>query len=291
MFLLANILILCGISCFAASLFTIQHLIKKLPLGKVRNNWQILSFFIVGFIVGLSVYQVMMWTGKVELASITFPAVSLAVAAFVLLLCFLTYQTTRDIREAIAMDQASIIDPILDIYNRRYFDRRIDEETQRSRRYKLPLSLILFDIDDYSSVKDNHGKLVAEVVLRKVSDYVVNTVRSSDIVARFDEHKIVVGTTQTDEEMAKVLADRLRSEIAKLDVLPQHDQENTTALQITVSAGVSSVLDSVKTGFDLVDITEKALQQANKLGPNNVSTYDPTETNEPVSDVIEPAAA
>ena len=206
MFLFANILLLCGISCYAASLFIVQQLVQKLPLGKVRNNWKILSFFIVGCIVGIASYQIMIWTGKITLTSLTVPAICMASATFVLLLCFLTYQTTRDIGEAIAMDQASIIDPVLDIYNRRYFDRRIDEETQRSRRYKLPLSLILFDIDNFSSVKDQHGKLVADVVLRKVSDHIVNTVRSSDIVARFDEHKIVVGTTQTEEDMAEVLA-------------------------------------------------------------------------------------
>ena len=80
------------------------------------------------------------------------------------------------------------------------------------------------------------------------------------------------------------------SEIAKLDVLPNCDQENIPALQVTVSAGVSSVLDSVKTGFDLVDVAQNALKQANKLGANNVSTYDPTDSIE--SDVIEePVAA
>ena len=291
MFQIANILLLSGICMLVVSAFTSQQLIRKLPMGKVRNSWQMLTYLIVGFVFAYAAYMLLLMTGQANLMTLTIPKLCFTAASFILLLCFLTYQITRDIREAIAMDQASIIDPILDIYNRRYFDRRLDEETQRSRRYKLPLSLILFDIDDFKSVKDQHGKLVADVVLRKVSDYIVDTVRSSDIVARFDEHKIVVATTQTEVDMAEILANRLRSEIEKLDVLSNCDNENTSSLKVTVSAGVSAVFDSVRNGFDLVEIAEKALNQANKQGINNVSTYDPARSIESAGEVVEPVAA
>ena len=291
MFQIANILVLSGICMLVVSAFTSQQLIRKLPMGKVRNSWQMLTYIIVGFIFAYAAYMLMLMTGQVNLVSLSIAKIGFTAAAFMLLLCFLTYQITRDIREAIAMDQASIIDPVLDIYNRRYFERRIDEETQRSRRYKLPLSLILFDIDGFNNVKDQHGNLVGDVVLKKVSDFIVNKVRSSDIVARFDEHKIVIGTTQTEEEMAEILADRLREEIADLNVLPNSDTNDAAALQVTVSAGVSTVLDSIKTGFDLVDCAEKALKQAHRQGKNCVSTYDPTGLVEPVGEIAEPAAA
>ena len=116
MFLLANILLLSSICLFIASLFVVQQLVKKLPMGEVRNNWKVLSFFIVGFIVGYGAYMLLLVTGKLAVTSVPLPAICFAASGFVLLLCFLTYQTTRDIGQAIAMDQASIIDPILDIY-------------------------------------------------------------------------------------------------------------------------------------------------------------------------------
>ena len=288
---IASILLLSGICMLVVSAFTSQQLIRKLPMGKVRNSWQMLTYIIVGFVFAYAAYMLLLMTGQASLSTLTIPKLAFTAASFILLLCFLTYQITRDIREAIAMDQASIIDPVLDIYNRRYFDRRIDEETQRSRRYKLPLSLILFDIDDFKNVKNQHGKLVADIVLRKVSDHIVNTVRSSDIIARFGEHKLVVATTQTEEDMAEVLADRLRSDIEKLDVLPNCDRDKTPALKVTVSAGVSSLLDSVRNGFDLVDFAEKALRQANKHGINNVSVYDPSASVEVAGEEVEPVAA
>jgi len=290
MFLLANILLLSSIFLYAVSLFIVQQLIKKIPLGEVRNNWKILSFFIVGFIVGYAAYMFLLITGKVNIESIIYPAICLAGSAFVLLLCFLTYQTTRDIGEAIAMEQASIIDPVLDIYNRRYFDRRIDEETQRSRRYNQPLSIILFEIDQFESVVKNHGRLVGDVVLRKVSDFLVGSVRASDIVARYDEHKIVIATTQTKPDMAITLADRIRGEVEKLEVLPNSDQNAQDALHVTVTAGVSCVEDRIKSGFDLVDVAEKAIARADKEGHNRVYVYDPADV-ELSDEVIEAAAA
>ena len=290
MFLLANILLLSGIVLFAASLFVVQQLVKKLPLGEVRNNWKILSFFIAGFAVGYAAYLFMLLTGKVTFVGITFPTLCFAASAFVLLLCFLTYQTTKDIGQAIAMDQASIIDPVLDIYNRRYFDRRIDEETQRSRRYNQPLSVILFEIDQLESIVKAQGGLVGNVVLRKVSDYIVGSVRASDIVARYDEKKIIVATTQTKPDMAIMLADRLRAEIEKLEVLPNSDQKAIDALQVTVTAGVSCVEDRIKSGFDLTDVAEKAIKSADSKGRNRVYAYDPSDIEVP-EQTIEAAAA
>ena len=290
MYLLANILLLSGICLYVASIFTVQQLVKKLPLGEVRNNWKVLSFFIVGFAVGYAAYMFMLWTGKINLQSITYPAVSFAASAFVLLLCFLTYQTTRDIGEAIAMDQASIIDPVLDIYNRRYFDRRIDEETQRSRRYNQPLSIILFEVDEFESITKKHGRLVGDVVLRKVSDYLVGSVRASDIVARYDEQKIVIATTQTKPDMAIMLADRIRGEVEKLEVLPSGGESSLEGLHVTVTAGVSCVEDRIKSGFDLVDVAEKAMSRAASEGHNRVYAYDPSDIHVP-EEVIEAAAA
>ena len=290
MYLLANILLLSGICLYAASLFAVQQLIKSLPLGEVRNNWKMLSFFIIGFIVGYLFYMIMLLTGKVGLSSIIYPSVCFAAAAFVLLLCFLTYQTTRDIGEAIAMEQASIIDPVLDIYNRRYFERRIDEEAHRSRRYNQPLSIILFEIDQFNSITKKLGTLVGDVVLKKVSDCLIAAIRSSDIVARYDEHRIVVATTQTKPDMAIMLADRIRSEIEKLEMMPCGGSDTIDALHVTVTAGVSCVEDRIKSGFDLTAVAEKAMERANSEGHNRVYAYDPSDIQVP-EQVIEAAAA
>ncbi len=277
MYLLACILLLSAVCLLTVSFFTSRQLIKKLPLGKVRYNWQIFSYLIVAAIIGYAVYMFLLVVGQVSITSLMIPKLAFAASTFMLLLCFLTYQITVNIRDAIAMDQASIVDPVLDIYNRRYFDRRIDEETQRSRRYDLPLSLILFEIDEFNKVIDTHGKLVGDVVLKKVSDFIVSSVRSSDIVARFDESKLIVGTTQTEEEMAVNLADRLRAEIEKLNVLPSSEKQNSKTMHVTSSVGVACVLDSISNGLELTNMAERALSQANVNGRNKVYTFDPTE--------------
>jgi len=277
MYLLACILLLGGICLLTVAFFTSKQLIKKLPLGKIRYNWQILSYLIIVAILGFAIYMLLLISGQVAITSLIVPKLAFSATAFMVLLCFLIYQITGNIREAIAIEQASIIDPVLDIYNRRYFDRRIDEETQRSRRYKLPLSLILCELDEFNKVIDAHGKLVSDVVLRKISDFIVSTVRSSDIVARFDENKIIIGTTQTEEDMAVQLADRLRTEIEKLEILPSTNQENNPAMHVTASVGVATVLDSIENGLQLTNMAEQALAQAEVKGRNKVYAFDPTE--------------
>lgn len=290
MYLLANILLLSGICLLVVSVFTSQQLIKKLPNGNVKHSWQMLNFLLVGSILGYAAYMLLLMTGRVSLVSLEIPKLCFAAASFMLLLCYLTYQTTRDIREAIKIDQESIIDPILDIYNRRYFDRRIDEETQRSRRYKQPLSIILFDIDHFEIIVKKHGRLVGDVVLRKVSDFLVGSVRASDIVARYDDHKIVVATTQTEPDMAIMLADRLRGEIEKLEMITSNEQSSVDELHVTVTAGVSCVEDRIKSGFDLTDVAEKAMKRVSIEGHNRVYAYDPSDIEIP-EQVIEAAVA
>ncbi len=290
MWLLTNILLVSSVGFYAVALLTVHQLIQKLPPGDVRSNWKILSFFILGLIVAYINYLVLMWMDVIAFTGITLPVVCFSIAAFTLLLCFLTYQTTRDIKEAIAIEQASIIDPNLEIYNRRYFDRRIEEELQRANRYKLPLSLLLFSIDQYEAVLKQHGNLVGDVVLRKVSDFISNAVRSSDIVARFDKDKIIVATTQTEEEMAEILANRLRSDIEQIEVPANEEDENESPIQITTSIGVCSAMESITSGYNLMELTENALKHASVKG-NSVHVFDPVEADVSADDVAHPIAA
>lgn len=131
---------------------------------------------------------------------------------------------------------------------------------------------------------------MGDLVLRKVSDYLVSAVRSSDIVARYDDQKLILATTQTKPDMAVMLADRLRGEIEKLDVLPNSDQNSADDFHITVTAGVSCVEDRIKSGFDLTDVAEKAISRAEDNGRNRVYAYDSTDL-ETANHSVEPVAA
>ena len=114
--------------------------------------------------------------------------------------------------------------------------------------------------------------------------------RASDIVARFDQNRIAIATTQTKPDMAIMLADRLRAEVEKLDVFPSTDGQDTEQMNITVTIGVSCVEDRIKCGFDLTDVAEKAIKDANEKGRNRVYAYDSSDIEEP-EQVIEAAAA
>ena len=89
--------------------------------------------------------------------------------------------------------------------------------------------------------------------------------------------------------MAIMLADRLRAEIEKLEILPVSDQGVDT-LNITATVGVSCVEDRIKSGFDLTDVAEKAIRRGGSKGNNRVYAYDASDIH--VSEeTLEAAAA
>ena len=86
------------------------------------------------------------------------------------------------------------------------------------------------------------------------------------------------------------LADRLRGEIEELNVLQGNEEDQSESIRVTVSAGVSTVDEYIKNGFDLSDVAEKALQKSIKQGRNKVYALDAAEI-EPVGEMIEAAVA
>ena len=78
----------------------------------------------------------------------------------------------------------SYIDSVTGIYNRAYFNVRLREEIARSKRFGRPLTLALFDLDDFKSLNDSYGHQTGDTILRQMADYVRWTIRSIDVFCR-----------------------------------------------------------------------------------------------------------
>ena len=91
--------------------------------------------------------------------------------------------------------------------------------------------------------------------------------------------------------MTMKLANRLRGEIEELNVLQGNEEDRSESLRVTVSAGVSTVDENIKNGFDLSDVAEKALQKSIDQGCNRIYTLDAAEIIPVVEKLAEAAAA
>jgi diguanylate cyclase (GGDEF)-like protein len=156
--------------------------------------------------------------------------------------------------------------------NYRVFHRKLREEWQRSERYKLPLSLVMLDLDDFKRVNDSVGHPAGDRVLREFAVLVSGGARGTDLAARYGGEEFAMILPHTDSERAQRVAERVRAAVADFSFL-----EPENPLRVTVSAGVATFASSpdIASAEQLVAAADSALYAAKKAGKNQVVVHEP----------------
>ena len=175
------------------------------------------------------------------------------------------YQRSEDLRKI------SITDPLTDLYNRRFFQDRINEEIERSRRHGLPVSLIMLDIDNFKPYNDTYGHLAGDDALRLTAATIKNSVRNIDRVARYGGEEFAVILPMTEIAAAREIAERIRSGVAGR-YFP--DEALRPTVKLTASLGIASFPQHADNLLDLVGNADKALYIAKVNGKNRVAVFD-----------------
>ncbi len=113
------------------------------------------------------------------------------------------------------LQELSMTDPLTGVYNRLFFQKRIEYEFQRADRYQTPLALIMLDLDHFKNINDSYGHPFGDIVLKGFSEILFSSVRGVDIVARYGGEEFVVACPETNNKQAMVVAERIRSKIDK----------------------------------------------------------------------------
>ena len=264
------VLIFAGILFLFLSLVPIRKLILELQDDELKQRWKILSTLILFFIVCYILFAYNLWMIKdiAHALSIVVSLMLLCGGIFCYLVGKLALRTMHDIQRLSMFQEESITDALMGIKNRRYFDQKIVEEVALSLRYKLPLSLILLDIDHFKKINDTYGHMVGDEVLRNIASLIGEAVRDTDIVARYGGEEIAIITPSCGKQEAELLAQRLRAIIEKTTMaLVGATQE---VIQVTVSMGVSAMNHIITDKDALIEETDDALYLAKKLGRNRV---------------------
>ncbi len=267
---LANALVIAGAGLLVLALMPIRRLIAQLPAGPLRLRWYVLVTMIIFFIAGYIGYLGFHWGNRLEFYDLSVSAVFFLGACFVLLVGFLSLRTATDVRRLAVLEQESITDPLMGIYNRRYLDRRLEDEERRARRYNLPLSVLMIDIDHFKKINDTHGHHAGDLVLRALGQLITGTVRSTDIVARYGGEEIVVIAPNTPVGTAARLADRLRQAVEGATLAPNSVPGEKQAPRITVSIGVAYLGSGIHSARALMQNVDEALYRAKAEGRNRV---------------------
>ncbi len=168
--------------------------------------------------------------------------------------------------------ELAMVDGLTGLFMRRYFDARIDEEIERSRRYKTPFSVVMMDVDDFKKLNDDHGHLIGDRVLRAIASSVKAQMRGVDTAARYGGEEIALILPRTEMVAAYNVGERIRAAIA--DIRVTTDSEPPMVLSVTASFGIASYPESkAADGEDLVRRADRALYRAKKTGKNRVELF------------------
>lgn len=153
------------------------------------------------------------------------------------------------------------LDAFTDLYNREYFDRRLNEVLKISSRYQHNVSLALFDIDFFKTFNDNYGHQVGDFVLKEVAGFIRSGLREVDTVARYGGDEFVAIMLETSKENALIAAERVKTELKQKAF--KH-MLTSNELYITISIGVATFPDEAETDYDLINKADLALYQDKK---------------------------
>ncbi|MBW2462699.1 MAG: GGDEF domain-containing protein [Deltaproteobacteria bacterium] len=163
------------------------------------------------------------------------------------------------------------LDGLTQIANRREFDEVFGREWRRASRASTPVSVLMADIDHFKRFNDSYGHLAGDDCLRAVAQSLKGALqRATDMVARYGGEEFVAVLADTNLESAMVTAERLREQVAALEI-PHSD--SAAGSYVTVSIGVATVIPGPnREPASLVEAADDALYEAKKGGRNRVAS-------------------
>lgn len=178
-----------------------------------------------------------------------------------------------------ALENLSIRDQLTGMYNRRFFYKQLDNEIKRAMRDKLPLSILMFDIDFFKKYNDNYGHLDGDICLQRISQLLSTKFqRSGDLIARFGGEEFIAILHNSSSVNSRTLAQQCIDAVAQL-AIPHAFSD--CAEHITISIGVCSQVPSNQVGKNswietrqmMIKQADEALYESKKLGRNRVTEY------------------
>jgi diguanylate cyclase (GGDEF)-like protein len=172
-------------------------------------------------------------------------------------------------RQSDVLRNFAFIDGLTGVRNRRYFDEHLAIEVARAQRSKMPISLIMIDVDFFKRFNDCYGHQAGDDCLRRLASLFQSCFkRPADFVARYGGEEFVCLLPDTPFEGAFRLAGSIR-EAAQECQIPH--SESSVSPWVTLSLGVATVIsDRPATGGELLKLADGNLYQAKNQGRNQV---------------------
>jgi two-component system, cell cycle response regulator len=193
-------------------------------------------------------------------------------------------------------ERLSVTDPLTGAWNYRYFERRFEQEIERSRRFGRVLALLMLDIDHFKAVNDRYGHQRGDEVLVEFRGRVTGSVRDIDTFARYGGEEFVLILPETNLEGGLAVAEKLRVATNRTpfcadmggsgrrgpgnpEGVPRsvdpHKGPPEGGVHLTVSIGVACFPEHATAPEELLRAADEALYEAKLQGRDRVVTAGP----------------
>jgi diguanylate cyclase (GGDEF)-like protein len=161
-----------------------------------------------------------------------------------------------------ALEVLAETDSLSGLKNRRVLDQILGIEIRHSLRYGNPLVAVLFDVDHFKQINDQHGHAAGDLVIKAIGQILLSTKRESDIAARIGGDEFALLLRESEPSKAIRLCDRVREAIHSVGF----------SFPVTLSFGIAALRSQMKDGSELLAAADQALYQAKEQGRDRVVT-------------------
>ena len=154
------------------------------------------------------------------------------------------------------------IDPLTTIANRRAFHETANIETEKARRYNLPISLICLDLDNFKEVNDTLGHNTGDLLLKLVAKTILRNIRAIDLAGRLGGDEFGILLPQTNAESAYIVARKLSKKI--IEAMQENNWKVTTSIGLVTFLKVNKSID------DMLNKADELMYTAKNDGKNTI---------------------
>ncbi|HEU0291387.1 MAG TPA: sensor domain-containing diguanylate cyclase [Anaerolineales bacterium] len=177
-----------------------------------------------------------------------------------------TLALDNSVRHAQVEEQARL-DSLTGVYNHGYFLNKLAQQAEASTNHRIPLSLIMLDIDFFKQYNDTYGHLVGDQILTSLCSIIRQHIKQGDAVGRWGGEEFIISLPNATGEQALQVAKRIGESMAQLRVV---DREQRSVPVPTVSQGIAVFPIEVEEIYRLIDLADRRLYVAKERGRNQI---------------------
>jgi len=161
------------------------------------------------------------------------------------------------------LERLATQDELTSIHNRRNILNIFSKELSRAQRFNLHLGIFMIDIDHFKDINDRYGHQKGDEILKKVTNYFLETLRDIDSIGRYGGDEFIVILPESNKDATIKVAQRMRKYV--------QDKFLKEDIQVTISIGCTILNPKNDNPGDLIEIADKALYNSKNSGRNRVS--------------------